>query len=42
MFTGVATTFQQVMTELNGAESKEDVIVIITKDVLKLTKQNGR
>jgi hypothetical protein len=41
MFTGVATMFQQIMTELNAAESEEDRIVAITKIVLKLMKQNG-
>jgi hypothetical protein len=33
-----AMIFQQIMTELNGAES-EDIIVVITKIVLKLIKQ---
>jgi hypothetical protein len=32
---------QQIMTELNGAESKEAKIVAITKTVLNLMKQNG-
>jgi hypothetical protein len=41
-FTAVATIFQQIMTELNGAEPEEDRIVAITKIVLKLMKQNGR
>jgi hypothetical protein len=31
MFTGVATIFQQIMIELNGAESEEDRIMAITK-----------
>jgi hypothetical protein len=35
MFTVVATVFQQIMTELNGAETDEDRIM------LKLIKQNG-
>jgi hypothetical protein len=34
--------FQQIMTELNGAESEEDKSVGITKIVLKVTKKNGR
>jgi hypothetical protein len=34
--------FQQIMTELNGAESEEDRIMAITKTVFKLMKQNGR
>jgi hypothetical protein len=42
MFTAVATIFQQIMTELNGADSEEDRIMIITRTVLKLMKQNGR
>jgi hypothetical protein len=41
MFTVVATVFRQIMTELNGAESEEVRIVIITKFVLKFMKQNG-
>jgi hypothetical protein len=41
MFTVVTTAFQQIMTELNGAES-EDRTVAITKIVFKLLKQNGR
>jgi hypothetical protein len=42
MFKAVATAFQQIMTELNGAESEEVRIMAITKVVLKLMKQNGR
>jgi hypothetical protein len=42
MFTVVATTFQQIMTELCGAESEEDRTMAITKIVLKLVNQNGR
>jgi hypothetical protein len=42
MFEVVATAFQQIMTELNTAESEEDRIVAITKIVLKLMKQNSR
>jgi hypothetical protein len=42
MFTLFATIFQQIMTDLNGAESEEDRIMTITKIVLKLVKQNGR
>jgi hypothetical protein len=41
MFTVVATIFQQIMTELNGAESEEEKIVVITRIVLKFMKQNG-
>jgi uncharacterized tellurite resistance protein B-like protein len=41
MFKAAATIFQQIMTELNGAESEEDRIVAITKIVLQLMKQNG-
>jgi hypothetical protein len=36
MFKVVATIFQQIMTELNGAESEEGRIMAITKIVLKL------
>jgi hypothetical protein len=36
MLTEVATIFQQIMTELNGAKSEEDRIMAITKIVLKL------
>jgi hypothetical protein len=35
----VATVFQQILTGLNGAESKEDKIMTITKIVLNLMKQ---
>jgi hypothetical protein len=35
MFTVVATLFQQIMTELNCAESEEDRIVAITKIVIR-------
>jgi hypothetical protein len=41
MFKVVIMIFQQIMTELNGAESEEDRIMAITKTVLKLVKQNG-
>ncbi|XP_033608254.1 uncharacterized protein LOC117282488 [Cryptotermes secundus] len=41
MFKVVATIFQQIMIELNGAESEEDGIMAILKFVLKLMKQNG-
>jgi hypothetical protein len=41
MFTVVATIFQQIMAERNGAESEEDRIMAITKIVLKLMKQMG-
>jgi hypothetical protein len=36
MFTLVATIFQQIMRELNGAEAEEDRIMAITKIVLNL------
>jgi hypothetical protein len=39
MFKVVTTVFQQIMRELNGAESEEDRIVAITKIVLQLMKQ---
>jgi hypothetical protein len=32
---------QQIMTELSGALSQEDKIMLITKMVLNLVKQNG-
>jgi hypothetical protein len=41
LLTLVATVFQHIMIELNGAESEEDRIVGITKIVLILMKQNG-
>jgi hypothetical protein len=41
MFKVVAMIFQQIVTELNQAESEEDRIMAITKIVLKLMKQNG-
>jgi hypothetical protein len=37
----VVTVVQQIMTEFNGAVSKEDKIVAITRIVLNLMKQNG-
>jgi hypothetical protein len=36
----VATVFQQIMTQLNRAESEQDRRVAITKIVLKLIKKN--
>jgi hypothetical protein len=39
MFTVVATIIQQIMTELNGAESEESRIIAITKIVLKFKKK---
>jgi hypothetical protein len=42
MFTPVATMFQQIMTELDRAESEEARIMATTNIVLKLMKQNGR
>jgi hypothetical protein len=41
MFKVVTMAFQQIMRELNGAESEEDRIVAMTKIILKLMKQNG-
>jgi hypothetical protein len=41
MLEAVWTIFQQIMTELNGAESEEERIVVVTRIVLKLMKQNG-
>jgi uncharacterized tellurite resistance protein B-like protein len=41
MFTAVATLFQQIMTELNGAESEEDRIITIAKIVFHIIKKNG-
>jgi hypothetical protein len=41
MFTVAATICQQIMTELNGAESEEDRIMAITKIVFQLMNQNG-
>jgi hypothetical protein len=40
VFTVVATTFEQLLTKLNGAESEQDKIRAITKIVLKLKKKN--
>jgi hypothetical protein len=40
MFKVVAVIFQQIMTQLNGAEPEEDRVVAITKTVLQLVKQN--
>jgi hypothetical protein len=42
MFTVIAKIFQQIMTEHSGVESEEDRIMVITKNALKLVKQNGR
>jgi hypothetical protein len=39
MFKIEATTFQHIITELNGAESEADRIMAITKTVFKLMKQ---
>jgi hypothetical protein len=38
MLTVIATIFQQII----GAKSQEDRIMVITKIVLKVMKQNGR
>jgi hypothetical protein len=35
------TVVQQIMTEFNGAVSKQDKILAITKTVLDLMEQNG-
>jgi hypothetical protein len=40
MFIAVVTIFQQIMTDLSEAESENDRIVVVTKAVLKLMKQN--
>jgi Na+/phosphate symporter len=42
MFKVVTTTFQQIMTKFNGADSEKDRIMTITKTLLKLMKQNDR
>jgi hypothetical protein len=42
MFTVVATIFQQIVTQLNGAGSEEDRIMAVIRIALKLMKQNGR
>jgi hypothetical protein len=42
IFKVVATIFQQIATELNGAEAEEDKITAVIKIVLKLMKQNVR
>jgi hypothetical protein len=41
LFTVVREIFQQIMTELNGAESEDDRIMAITKMKLKLMKWSG-
>jgi hypothetical protein len=41
MFTVVTMVFQQIMIELNGAESQEERIVTVTKIEIKITKKNG-
>jgi hypothetical protein len=38
----IATTVQQIITELSEALSAKDKIMDITKMVLKLIKQKGR
>jgi hypothetical protein len=42
MFAVGATILQQIMTELNGAESEADRTRASTKFVLELMEQNGR
>jgi hypothetical protein len=37
----IATLLQQIITELSEAVSEKDKIIIITKMVLNLMKQNG-
>jgi hypothetical protein len=37
----VVTIVQQIMTEVSGAMSEEEKILVITKIVLKLMNQNG-
>jgi hypothetical protein len=37
----VVIVVQRIMTEFNGAVSEEDKIMVITKIVLNLMKQNG-
>jgi hypothetical protein len=39
MFTADATTFQQIMTEFNGAESEADRMMAATKIVLKTCEE---
>jgi hypothetical protein len=41
IFKAVTTISQQIMTELNGAESEEYRIKVITRIVLILMKENG-
>jgi hypothetical protein len=41
MFKVVSVVFQQIMKQLNGAESEEDRIMAVTKVVLKFMKQYG-
>jgi hypothetical protein len=40
MFRVVAKTFQQIMTDLSGAESEEDRIMTVTIIVSELMKKN--
>jgi hypothetical protein len=37
----LATVVRQIMTELTEAVSEEDRVMVITKLVIKLMKQNG-
>jgi hypothetical protein len=37
----IATVVQQIITELSEAVSEKDKIILITKVVLNLMKQNG-
>jgi hypothetical protein len=41
MFKAVAMIFQQIMTDLNGAESEEDRTMGITKSCIKTREENG-
>jgi hypothetical protein len=38
----VATLVQQTMIELSGAVTEEQKVLVITKMVLKLMRENGR
>jgi hypothetical protein len=37
----VATVLHQIMTELSGVLSEEDIVMVITKMVVNLMQQNG-
>jgi hypothetical protein len=40
MYKVVARIFEQIMTQLSGAESEEDKIVVITEDCIKTHERN--